>query len=120
MTDQNPPAEDPQTAALQALRESIDGLRADVREERRGRRTTQVLGALVVAAVLIVASVVGVNYVQAGRTTCSDKKERAAAADQRALIVLDAAAEFSDLTETQRESVRRFVTNKLEELPPPC
>jgi len=113
---------DLQTAALEALREAIDGLREDVRAERRGRRTTQVLGALVAVAALTVASVLGFNYLQAGRTTCAEKRARAAVADQRVLLAIDrvAAGPYVRMPASDRRVLAEGISKDLEKLPAPC
>lgn len=119
------------TAVLSDLRDQMVGLRADVREERQGRKTTTRLGALV----LVVALVVGGLFV---RDLVADQRarERAEAADEVAAcqtriesrrsiraaidVAVDEVALYAEVSERDREVLRRRARDRVfAELPEP-
>jgi len=101
---------------VRGLRGDVRALNSTVADERRGRKLTNRLAAVLVVALMAI----GVNWVRDGRTTCAEKRERAAVADERVLIVVRRASIYANLTEAERADFRGQVVADLNKLPPPC
>lgn len=109
-----------QTAALYALTASIDGLRGDVQEERKGRR----LSVAVISVALVFGALLGVREYASqqgeARAACTTRTE--ARADVRAAIAvaIDEGAQELGAADAERVALgQRVDAAVLEELPPP-
>lgn len=113
-------APDPQTAAIEALTSSIDGLRSDVRDERKGRR----LSVAVIVVALLLGAFLGVreirNQAAEDRAACVTRTQsRADVRSAIAIAVDEGARELGAGDESRLALGRRVDAAVLEELPPP-
>lgn len=107
-------------AETQARKEEM--LLAEQRQEVQRRRDQRMVG-FVLAAILVIgvaSGFVGYDRFTRNEVTCTEKQARAEVADERALIVLRAAADALNATPAERDALDAEVQAKLDKLPPPC
>jgi len=111
---------DRQTAALLALTASIDGLRGDVQEERKGRR----LSVVVITIALVFGAFLGVREYASqqdeARAACVTRTESRADVRAAVAVAVDESAKELGAADAERVAIgKRVDAAVLEELPPP-
>ena len=112
--------DDRQTAALYALTASIDGLRDDVRDERKGRR----LSVALIAFALVFGALLGVREYASqqdeARAACTTRSESRADVRAAIAVAIDEGAKELGAADDERVALgKRVDTAVLEQLPPP-
>lgn len=112
--------DDRQTAALYALTASIDGLRDDVRDERKGRRLSEAL----IAFALVFGALLGVREYSSqqdeARAACITRSESRADVRAAIAVAIDEGAKELGAADAERVALgKRVDTAVLKQLPPP-